>query len=122
MHVRNVAGHQRDDQIERPEREQASAGRAEHAQHEVLGQGLADDPAARGAERQADRELLAASEHALELQVGDVGARNEQHEPDRAEQGVKRRAQLVERLLVERDERQLGSDLSLPARDPLDPG
>ena len=57
---------------------------AEHAagqrQHDALGEQLADDAAARAADRGADRDLAPASGRAHEQQVGDVGAGDEQDE------------------------------------------
>ena len=111
VEMRNVARHQRHDQIQRPEREQTSASDAEGIEHEVLGQRLPDDAAAGRAECQPDGELLAATADALELQVRNVRAGYQQDEADRAEEGVERGAEIVERLLVERHQRQRSADL-----------
>ena len=51
--------------------------------------------AAARAQRGADRHLLLPLQRAREQQVGDVGADDEQHEADRAEQHQQRRAQLA---------------------------
>ena len=61
---------------------------AEHAagerQHDALGQQLADDAAAAGADRRADRDLAPPAGRAHQQQVRDVRARDQQHEADGA--------------------------------------
>ncbi len=47
---------------------------------------LPDDPATSSAERQAHGNLLLSRRRAGEQKVGDVGAGNEQHDPDHAHQ------------------------------------
>ena len=59
---------------------------ASHRQDERLGQQLADDAAAAGADGGAHRDLAGAHAAAGEQQVGDVAARDEEHERHRAEQ------------------------------------
>ena len=74
------------------------------AEHHALGEELAHQPPALGAEAGAHRDLppppLGAGEH----QVGDVGAGDEQHEADGAEQEQQRRARVAHHLLVQREE------------------
>ena len=53
---------------------------AERREREVLGQQLAHEPGAAGAERGANRQLLLTLAAAGQQQVGDVGAGNQQHE------------------------------------------
>ena len=65
--------------------------RAEGREHERLGQALPDQSGGAGTERQAHRHLAAPSRRAREQQVRDVGARDEQHSRDRAEQYQQRR-------------------------------
>ena len=55
-------------------------------EHDAFGEQLADDPAAAGAERCTNGELAGARGAARQQQVGDVAARDEQHEADGAEQ------------------------------------
>ena len=50
----------------------------------ALGEQLPDEPAAAGAERQADRDLAPARRGARQQQVGDVRARDQQHGADHA--------------------------------------
>ncbi len=61
---------------------------AEHAsrqrQHDALGEQLADDPAARAADRGADRDFPSPAGRPHEQEVGDVGAGDEQHQADGA--------------------------------------
>ena len=54
--------------------------------HETLGEELAHKPAATGAKRRANRELTRAHRSAREQQIRDVDARDEQDQPDGAEQ------------------------------------
>ena len=58
---------------------------------QALGEKLTDDAGAAGAERLPDRDLLLARGQPSEKQRRHVGARDEQHEGDRAEQRVERR-------------------------------
>ena len=51
-------------------------------QQRALGQQLHDQPAAPGAERQADGDLLLPRRRARQQQVRDVGARDQQHQAD----------------------------------------
>ena len=62
----------------------AAGEREQHA----LDQRLRDDLPPRRADRQAHRGLAAARDRAREQQVGDVGARDQQHEPAHAEQDL----------------------------------
>ena len=78
--------HQPDDGANRAEREQHAEHAAGERQQDALGQELAQQPAAAGANRHPDRHLARARRAAGQLQVGDVGARDEQQERDRAEQ------------------------------------
>ncbi len=58
--------------------------------------------AAAGAERGADRHLLAAAEGAREQQVADVGAGDQQHQADGGEQHHERRADVADDVLLQR--------------------
>ncbi len=77
---------------------QAAANRRE--QH-AFGQQLRDDAAAGGADGRSNRDLAAAPGGADQQQVGDVGAGDQQDEPDRAEQHVEGRADVGDHLLAE---------------------
>ena len=65
---------------------------AEAGEQEALDQQLTDEPAPAGAERGADRELLDPAGRADEHQVGDVHARDQQHERDGDQQQMQRAA------------------------------
>ena len=71
-------------------------------QEQALGQKLADEPRAPGAERRANGHLAVARRRAREHQVGDVGAGDEQHEPDRAEQHEQRDAHVADDVVEQR--------------------
>ena len=80
-----------------------AGGTASSAEHHALGQQLADDASAAGAEREADGDLAAALRRAREQQVRDVGARDEQDEDRRRlPQRQDRPRALVEHALRQR--------------------
>ena len=78
---------------------------AEHAagqrQHHALGQQLPNDAAAAGADRRADRDLALAARGAHEQQVRDVGAGDQQHKADRAQQDEQRRPDVADDLVLQ---------------------
>ena len=76
----------------------AAGERQQHA----FGQQLADDAAAAGADRGADRDLALPAGGADQQQVGDVGAGDQQHEADRAEQHQQRRPHVPHELSLQR--------------------
>ena len=66
----------------------------------ALGEQLAHQPAASGAERRADRQLAIAPQQARERQVRDVGARDQQHQAGRPEQDQQHRPRVARHLLA----------------------
>ena len=145
--VRHVElGHQRDDGANRAEGEEHAERAAGEGEQDALGQELAQQPAAAGANRHPDRHLARPRRAAGQLQVGDVGARDEEQERDRAEQQLqagphlsardrhvqiiaqpggeallgKRRRLLEREALVERAELLFGDDLRYTGRQPHD--
>ena len=78
------------------------AGRTED---DRFGEELAQQADPAGAERRAHGQLRLARRRAREQQVGDVGARHEQHEPDGAEQDQERRPHVAEHHVGERSRR-----------------
>ena len=84
--------HHAEQQIADPDREHQSDDAAGDREHEALGERLADQPAASGAERQPHRDLLLPRRRAAQQQVGDVRARDQQHEADHGHQHEERRA------------------------------
>ena len=85
--------------------DQQAEGAAREREEGRLGEELADDAAAARAEGRADGDLLAPAERPGEHEVGDVGARDQEDEPDRAEQHQQRRPHVADELLVQRDHR-----------------
>src|SRR5262249_40099089 len=67
--VRHARRYERDDRVEQGARAGQADGRAGAGDEKVFDDGLADDPAARGAEREPHRDLAAAADETLELQV-----------------------------------------------------
>ena len=78
--------------------------------HEALGEELPDHPSAVGADRRADGELARARCPAHQEQVGDVGASDQQHAADGAEEDPQRPPQVAHEVLAQRDQ------LGLPAQ------
>ena len=74
---------------------------ADERQHDPLGQELPQQPPASGAERRADRELALPRLGARQHQVRQVGAGDEQHEPDRALQHPERRAEAADEVVLQ---------------------
>ena len=64
-------------------------------EHQALDEQLLHQAAARGTQRQADSDLALAHERAGDQQVGDVGAGDEQDEPDHAHQHEQGRGEVV---------------------------
>ena len=84
----------------------ASQRAADERQHDALGQQLPDDAPPAGAERRAHRQLARADRRAREQQVGDVGAADQQHESDDAEEQHRREPQIAaDQRVVHRFER-----------------
>ena len=102
-----------DQPVEAPIRQQHPEKSRERRREHALDQELADDPAARGPEGEAHRDLLAAGGETGEQQVGDVGARDEQHETDRGQQHQQGRPAVAHQVLVQQHgvEPGLGVDL-----------
>jgi hypothetical protein len=65
-----------------PHRQQQRRAAGRQAQHQRLDRQLADDAAARGADRQTDRDLALPRRGARENQVRDIRARDQEHETD----------------------------------------
>ena len=90
-------GHDRRDHIERPLRDEQAGDRAERGEHDRLGEQLRDQLAAVRADRQPHRHFRGAAGAAHEQQVGNVGARDQQHRAGDDEQDRQRRARFVRR-------------------------
>ena len=104
--ARHVLAEEGDDEASTPRHGEDEPERAaREREHDRLGEELPDDARAARAERRAHRDLLAAPERPREDEVGDVGAGDQQHEADRAEQHEQRRPHVADEVLVERDDR-----------------
>ncbi len=79
-------GHQRDDGPDGAEREQHAEESAGERQQDALGQQLPQQAAAAGANRHPNRHLARPRGAARQLEIGDVGTRDEEQERDRAEE------------------------------------
>ena len=75
-----------DQRVDAPERDHGAGRAAGRGQRQAFNQQLAHDADPARAERGADRHLAAARGAARQQQVGDVGARDQQHGRHRAEQ------------------------------------
>ena len=88
---RQLRAEERLQRRERADRERHAEDPGDEGKDQALGEELPDDAGAAGAERLPDRDLLLARGQPSEKQRRHVGARDEQHEGDRAEQRVERR-------------------------------
>ncbi len=70
--------------VDGPHAEQQAGDPAERREQQALGQQLADDAARPAPSATRTRELAAARRAARQQEVGDVRARDQQHEADRA--------------------------------------
>ena len=94
-------GHERVDAV--GSRQEAGDAAADTEQH-ALGQQLLHDAQPAGAERPAQRNLPGAPVSPHQHQVGEVGAGDEQHQGDGAEQDEQRRARVTDQVFVQGDD------------------
>ena len=99
---RQVRRRQRDQPQHAEPREPGPEQRRREAEDGALRQQLPDQAAARRADGGAHDHLAVARRGARELQVRHVGAGDEQHQRDGAEQRVERRARAADELLLQR--------------------
>ena len=100
--ARNVAGVDGQQRADADHADHQPEHAAHRRQHDALGQQLPHDAAAAGADRGADRDLALADGRAHQQQVGDVGARDQQDEGDRAQQHPQRRSDVADDDLLHR--------------------
>ena len=86
-----------------PRREQETEAAAEERQDRTLGQELGDDPSAGRAERGTDRQLRGPRRDARPLEVGEVGARDRQHEAHGADENRERAPAVPHDVVEKRD-------------------
>jgi hypothetical protein len=84
--TRYVGGRRGDERVHTPPRQRQAAGACEQGKDETFGEQLTHDPTAPRAKRYPDRELAGARRAASEQEVRDISARDQQDEPDGAEQ------------------------------------
>jgi hypothetical protein len=84
--ARNVAGVHGQQRAHAGEAERESQRAAQHGEHGALGEQLANDASASGADGGADGDLALAARRAHQQETGDVGAGYQQHETDGAGQ------------------------------------
>ena len=96
-----------DERRHEPPRQRDTNAAAEGGQEQALGQQQPHDPSAGRAEDGSQRDLLPSRGRSGELQVGDIDAGDQQHEPDCAEQHEQRRAQMTEQVVTERAQQQV---------------
>ena len=83
---RNAGRRERQQQLRAPRRQEHAEHAAHHGERGALGQELANQPPASRAERGANRQLPVPRDASGRQQIGDVDARDEQHEPDGGQQ------------------------------------
>ena len=99
-------------QADRADRERRSRESADARQQHALGEQLPDQPSRRRADGTANGDLVIARGRARQQQVGDVHARDQQHQADRAGQHEQRRLHRSHELVLH------AGDLEAPGRPP----
>ncbi|MDQ3137822.1 MAG: hypothetical protein M3Q93_09600 [Gemmatimonadota bacterium] len=94
IHARQIRRIDRDQRPHSPEREEQAQASAGQRQQHALGQELTHEPLPAGAKRGPDGDLLRAGRGARQQQIGDVGACDQEHEPDGAQQHQQRGAHI----------------------------
>ena len=105
--TRQVAGAQRLDQPDAHPREPEAEHRAAGGEDQALGEHLGHDASPAAPDRRAHGDLAAAFRRPHQQQVGDVGARDQQDEPHRAEQGEQRGPRVLDHVVVHAGHRDL---------------
>src|SRR5262245_40171536 len=79
-------------------------GATDGGERDALSEQLPYEPAPAGAERTTDGDLALPDRRSREQQVGDVGTRDQQHEPDRAQERQQGRAHVADQVVVQWDD------------------
>ena len=106
--ARQALGRQLNQRVDAELREQQSGGAADRREHDALGDQLANDAPAVAADRGAHRQLALARRGAHQQQVGDVRARDQQHEHHRAHQRHELRPHVGDQVFVHRLDAEVG--------------
>ena len=99
--TRQVAGTQRRDEADPLPRQEHAEHGARPGEHDALDQHLPDDAAAAAADRRPHRDLAPTLGRPDEQQVRDVGARDQQHEPDGTKEGEQGGTRVAHDLTVQ---------------------
>ena len=99
--ARQVAGTQRRDEPDALPRQEHAEHGARPGEHGALDQHLRDDAAAAAADRRPHRDLASTLGRPDQQQVRDVGARDQQHEPDGAKEGEQGGPRVVHDVTVQ---------------------
>jgi len=108
VHGRQARAAQTRKRRDSPERQQQSEAAAGQREQHTLREQLANDPPSPGPERGANGHFLLPRIRAREQKVGHVGARNEQHKPNRPQQHQKRLPYMTDDLFVQRNHPEAG--------------
>ncbi len=111
MQADAFGGQERNQEPTDPLRNQCAERSAHDGKDEALGDELMNEPTSRCANRHANRELTLPTCRACQHQIGNVGARNHQHQGTDGQQNVERRfvvASKVRHARGRRERRQLG--------------
>ena len=100
--LRDVGRAERDQRVRPGQRQQESAGGAHGGQQQALRKELPDHPPEPCAQRGTYGNLPLAGRRARQQHVRDIGARDQQHESDRAHQHQQRRLNLTDHVLLQR--------------------
>jgi hypothetical protein len=91
-----------DEGMHRPRRERDADRGSGQGEHETFRNELSNDAPGGRAERGANRHLTRSARGANEKQIGDVCTGDQQHESHRAQNGVQRRPQIADELVLQR--------------------
>ena len=110
MHIldaRQILRLQSQERIHAPATEEQTAEAAEKGKQHTLHQHLPDQPPAPGPERSSHRQFLRAPSHPREQKVCEIRAGNQQNQSHRPEKNQKRRANVSDHSLVQRNQNSL---------------
>src|SRR5262245_58562986 len=103
-HAREVRRQQSRQGVHAPPRQQQTEQAAGQSERQIFRQQLSQHPPARRAQSGAHRQLAPPRRRPRQQQVGDVGARDQQHAADRAEQQPERSARVADQVSLQRDD------------------
>ena len=110
---RDAFGFEADEPVEPPDREQQAARASKGGEDNTLGQELPEQAQSAGAERAPHGHLALTYSGPSEQQVCDVGAGDEEHEPDGTEQHQHGASNVADDCLVQRPRREIESFVAI---------